>query len=371
MKQNYSVIDGHGHILPNPDQIPQSIKDAGYFNIIGAPGEQFMTQDFMNWKRPVSHPSFFVGPRLEWMEKNDIAHTVMITLSQLYCNGIEKKPALDIMKFQNDFHLELQETYPNKFSCGFVVNPLHIQEALVEFRQRANEGLQFLCLPTHYQLENGKFASCTDSNCQQLFELADKCEMPIHFHPYNYEEMMKGLADLDMFGAGHVTAMAFLTNHLHYQFTCRDLHNKYPRVRFNFSHGNVASMFTEGRKEQWFDGRPDLFTGSVNRPEEALWAPNIFFDTIVHDPHVIHFLKKKTGTTNMIFGIDSPYPLGDGIDYVKSKVKKYPTFTLDEALKMGYISGHEKILITTHNALRWLYGHDNGRINEATEKIFG
>ncbi len=62
--RDYRIIDGHGHILPRQHQIPKSIKRLGYFNIEELDGKPFMTQDFIKWKRPISHQTFFIEPRL-------------------------------------------------------------------------------------------------------------------------------------------------------------------------------------------------------------------------------------------------------------------------------------------------------------------
>ncbi len=369
MKTNFEFIDGHGHILPMPNQIPYSIKKKGYFNVVIERDRAFMAQYFIKWKRPISDETFFIEPRLEWMAKHNIAHTVMLTLSQFYCNGILKKDALEIIKFQNDFHAELQSKYPRQITAGFVVQPLFIGEALMECDRMVKQGLKILCLPTHYINDKGNFVSCTDENCCKLFRFANDNNLAIHFHPYDYERMIH-IEDLDAFGGGHITAMVYLTGHFHYVFSCRNIHGRFPDLRFNLSHGNMMANFSMGRKSQWKDGRPDYFEGVTTTPEEELRAPNVFFDTIVHDHRIIRDLKEKSGSDNMIFGIDSPYPLGDGIDYVQSKIPKYPTYTLDLAEENDFITADEKYAITREHVFDWLYGKNSEKAAAVKKMIF-
>ena len=370
MKTDYAIIDGHGHILPMPNEIPDSIISKGYFDIVGAPGNQFMTQKFIGWKRPVSNEIFFIQPRLEWMQKNNIAHTVMLTLSQFYCNGIKKADALEIIKFQNDFHLKLQDENPKQITAGFVVQPLFIDEALLECEQRVREGLKILCLPTHYVNAQGKFSSCTDETCCQLYAFADKHNLAVQIHPYDYEKMI-GIADIDAWGAGHITAMLYLTGHFHYQLTCANIDTRFPNARFCLSHGNTMALFSSGRKNQWRLGRSDFFNGVTRSAFDELQAPNIFFDTIVHDPMTIRYQKEKCGTTQLVFGTDLPYPLADGVHYVQSGIKKYPTYTLDGAEEMEFINPQEKYNILRENGFRWLYSTDKNQIENAKKLIFG
>ena len=61
-------INGHGHILPEPNQIPQFMKDKKLFWIDD--DKKFMRQG--NWSRPITDPSFFLKEKLEWMEKYNI-----------------------------------------------------------------------------------------------------------------------------------------------------------------------------------------------------------------------------------------------------------------------------------------------------------
>lgn len=370
MRSDFPIVDGHGHMLPRPNEIPHSIKDAGYFDIIGEKGNQFMTQAFINWKRPVSDETFFIEPRLEWMAKWNIAHTVVLPLSQLYCNGINKAATLDIIRFQNDFHLELETLYPNQITAGFVVQPRFIDEALMECERMVRQGLKILCLPTHYLDENEDWVSCTDANCLKLYEYAHENNLAVQNHPYDYERMIK-IKDLDKFGCGHVMAMPFLTGLFHYQFTCNNIQGKFPNARFCLPHGNTLAAFTAGRKQQWEDGRPDLFEGLETTPIAECLAPNIFFDTIVHDPKTIDYLKDKNGTRNMIMGMDSPYPLGDGIPYVASNPKKWPTYTLDLAENKGYITPTEKMHILRRNVFHWIYGRGTDECIAAQERILG
>ena len=76
-------INGHGHILPEPSEIPKFMKEKKLFWIDD--DKKFMRQD--DWSRPITDPSFFFNEKLEWMDRYKIDHGVMLNLSQVYCNG--------------------------------------------------------------------------------------------------------------------------------------------------------------------------------------------------------------------------------------------------------------------------------------------
>ena len=52
-------INGHGHILPEPSQIPKFLKDKKLFWIDD--NKKFMRQG--DWSRPISDPSFFLNEK--------------------------------------------------------------------------------------------------------------------------------------------------------------------------------------------------------------------------------------------------------------------------------------------------------------------
>lgn len=66
-------INGHGHILPEPTEIPEFMKRKRLFWI--DEDRKFMRQE--DWSRPITDPSFFFDEKLEWMEHYGIDHGVM------------------------------------------------------------------------------------------------------------------------------------------------------------------------------------------------------------------------------------------------------------------------------------------------------
>lgn len=77
-------INGHSHLLPYPEEIPDFMREKGIFWV--DPERKNMLQK--GWSRPVTDSSFFLEEKLEWMERFNIDHAVILNLSQLYGNGL-------------------------------------------------------------------------------------------------------------------------------------------------------------------------------------------------------------------------------------------------------------------------------------------
>ena len=69
-------INGHGHILPEPSQIPDFMKKKKLFWI--DEDKRFMRQG--DWSRPINGVGFFIKEKIEWMYQNTIDHGVMLCL---------------------------------------------------------------------------------------------------------------------------------------------------------------------------------------------------------------------------------------------------------------------------------------------------
>lgn len=336
-------INGHGHILPEPHEIPKFMKDKKLFWI--DEDRKFMRQG--DWARPITDPSFFFDEKLIWMEKYGIDHGVMLNLSQIYCNGWSRQDAHDAIRWQNDFNASVQLRRPDKFTCGFVVQPLYIDDALNEMRRCVEElNLKLLCLPSHFLNEDEEWVSVADDDSLPIFELANEYGLAIEIHPYDGEKMVKLKDEYWRFHL--VWMMAQTADTLHF-YVLKDFIQRFPNVRTCFAHGCMLGQANYGRRLQGFDGRPDLFENTKD-PRAALGHPNLFFDTLVHDSYTLQLLKIRVGTPQIVAGLDDPYPLGE----MEGVANSYPGRVIDFAVEADILSQAEADSIWSDNVLRWL-----------------
>jgi len=336
-------INAHGHILPEPNEIPQFLKDKKLFSIDD--DKQFMSQG--DWRRPITDPSFFLKEKLEWMERHRIDHAVMLNLSQIYCNGWNRDDTRDTIRWQNDFNAKIQAEHPEKFTCGFVVQPLHLQDALVETERCVEKlKLKVLCLPTHFINQENEWQTVMAEAVYPIFELANHYKLAVEIHPYDGEKMVKLK---DVYWRFHlVWMMAQTADALHF-FSLRDFVNRFPNIRTCFAHGCMLGQANYGRRLQGYDGRPDLFNDAKD-PRDTLGHPHVFFDTLVHDAYTLQLLKIRVGSNQIVAGLDDPYPLGE----MEGVARSYPGRVIDFAVESNILSRQEADAIWCENVLNWL-----------------
>ena len=93
----------------------------------------------------------------------------------------------------------------------------------------------------------------------------------------------------------------------------------------------------------------DLFKETTN-PRSFLIHKNLFFDTLVHDSFTLELMKKRVGVSQIVAGLDDPYPLGEMEDVGSS----FPGRVIDYAVETGIISKQESNKIWKDNVLKWL-----------------
>ena len=222
-----------------------------------------------------------------------------------------------------------------------------MDHALKEIDRCVNElKLKVLCLPSHFLNANGDWLSIAELNVDPIFELANKYRLAVQIHPYDGEKM---IALKNQYWRFHlVWMMAQCADTLHI-FTLRDLPNRYPNLRTCFAHGGMLAIANYGRRIQGFDGRPDLFE-KLQDPRKTLGHKNLYFDTLVHDTHTLDLLKKRVGASQIVAGLDDPFPLGE----VEGVGTSYPGRVLDYAKEIGVLCEQEQKDIWHKNVLDWL-----------------
>ncbi|MEL6853196.1 MAG: amidohydrolase family protein [Bacteroidota bacterium] len=328
---------------------------------------KFMLQK--NWKRPVTDSSFFLNEKLEWMEKNNLDHAIVLNLSQLYGNGLRVEEMKKVLRWQNDFNGQVQADHPDKFSCGFVIHAGFVRSALWEIERCVKDlNLRVLCLPTHYMDSIGTWRTIFDPETEPIFELANEHKLAVEIHPYDGEKFIKLENVAWRF---HLVWMLAQCADAYHFYTLQGYHEKFPDMRVCFAHGGQLAQINLGRRIQGFDGRPDLFEGKTH-PRRAVGHPNIFFDTLVHDTYSLELMVKRLkGTDQIILGLDDPYPLGEMESEPQSS---YPGKLLDLALEEGIINQQQHEEIWKENVLRWLGVNQCPKLKErlkhlTTEKV--
>ena len=208
----------------------------------------------------------------------------------------------------------------------------------------------------------GQWRSVFDRENDAIFELANHYKLAIEIHPYDGDKMIKLENTSWRF---HLIWMLAQCGDAYHFYTLNGMQERYPNIRTCFAHGGQMAQMNLGRRIQGFDGRPDLFEGKIH-PRKAVGHSNIYFDTLVHDTGSFDLMIKRQGSSQIIMGLDDPYPLGEMESEAQSS---YPGKLLDLAKNQNIINQNQYDDIWEDNVLRWLFGEDQKKIIDLTNKI--
>ena len=150
-------------------------------------------------------------------------------------------------------------------------------------------------------------------------------------------------------------------------YTLNGMQERFPNIRTCFAHGGQLAQMNLGRRIQGFDGRPDLFEGKIH-PRKSVGHKNIFFDTLVHDTGSLELLVKNQGVSQILVGLDDPYPLGEMESEMQSS---YPGKIIDLAKDRNIITEVDADQMWEQNVIQWLCGDDDTAKKKLVERILG
>jgi aminocarboxymuconate-semialdehyde decarboxylase len=83
----------------------------------------------------------------------------------------------------------------------------------------------------------------------------------------------------------------------------------YPHLKILLAHGGGALPYLHGRLDRGFERRQEINKVISRRPTE--YIKQFYFDTITHDPVVLHNLVKFVGADHVLLGSDYPFDMGN------------------------------------------------------------
>jgi aminocarboxymuconate-semialdehyde decarboxylase len=170
---------------------------------------------------------------------------------------------------------------------------------------------------------------------QPIFEHAEKIGCSIFVHPW---EMM-GQENMEKYWLPWLVGMPAETSRAICSIIFGGVLDKFPDLKFAFSHGGGAFYFTIGRIDHGYKVRPDL-CAIDNDKLPSSYLKHFYVDSLVHDEKAMSFLLDKMGPEQIALGSDYPFPLGE----------LYPGKLIEEM----DLSNSIKQRILAGTALEWL-----------------
>jgi aminocarboxymuconate-semialdehyde decarboxylase len=325
-------IDIHTHIIP--ENLPDLKKKYGYGGFISLQHHKpccarMLIDDV--FFREIQDNCWDPKVRMKECDHHGVDLQVLSTIPVMFSYWAKAQDALDLSMYLNDHIAEIVNKYPDRFA-GLGTIPMQDPDLAARELERCMQiGLSGVQIGSHV-VEDWNLGSIS---LFPVYETAAHLGAAIFVHPWDMagQERMKRYWLPWLIGMPTETALAICS------LIFGGVFEKLSTLRIAFAHGGGAFPGLIGRIEHGFESRPDLVAihNNVN-PRDYLGK--FYFDSLVHDPHMLDFLIKLVGEDRICLGSDYPFPLGE----------LEPGKLIDS---MGF-NPDVKAKLLCNNALEWL-----------------
>lgn len=292
----------HTHIMP--EFLPDWTRKFGYGNFIHLdhhrPGFARMMQG-EKFFREVEANCWDPALRIEDYARFDTQVQVVCTIPVLFAYWAQPLHGLEVARFLNDHLTELVVRYPKHY-VGLGTLPLQdIDLSVAELERIKDSGLRGIQLGSNI---NGK--NLSDPGFYPLWDALQSLDMCVMVHPW---EMM-GQEQMTKYWLPWLVGMPAETSRAICSLIFGGVLERWPGIRFNFSHASGSFLATLGRIEHGFHCRPDLV--AVDNPVNPRdYLGRFWVDSITHDARMLEYVLELQGSERVTLGTDYPFPLGD------------------------------------------------------------
>jgi len=296
-------IDIHTHILPeNLNDVTGKFTDSRFLTIdpidktsamLKKDGKSFRKVDCNCWNHQA---------RINDCDDTKVNMQVLSTLPVLFSYWAQDDECLALSQFLNNHIAHICREEPQRF-IGLGTIPMQNTDMAISEMERCVNELKFPGIEIGSNI-NGKNLSI--EKFQPIFEHAEKIGCSIFVHPW---EMM-GQENMQKYWLPWLVGMPAETSRAICSIIFGGVLDKFPDLKFAFSHGGGAFYFTIGRIDHGYKVRPDL-CAIDNAKLPSSYLKHFYVDSLVHDEKSISFLLDKMGPEQIALGSDYPFQLGE------------------------------------------------------------
>ncbi len=298
-------IDVHTHILP-PDW-PNLRERFGYGGWVQLDHFQSCRAHMMiddRSFRVIDSNCWDPVVRLSECAETGVDVQVLSTVPVMFSYWARPEHTLDLSRILNDHIASVVEAYPQRF-VGLGTVPMQSPELAIRELERCVRELGLPGVEIGSHINNWNL---DDAELHAFYEAAEDLGAALFVHPWD----MMGKEKMPRYWLPWLVGMPAETALAICSIIFGGILDRFPRLRLLFAHGGGSFPMTIGRIEHGFHVRPDLVQLHVDR-EPREYIPQLYFDTLVHDPDVLRYMIGLMGADRLALGSDYPFPLGEHV----------------------------------------------------------
>ena len=294
------LIDVHAHVVPR-DFPTHPAPDTNLRWPCMCHGENHSATVTIGDKpfREIDHRSWDAKIRIEDMDRSGVSMQALSPMPELLSYWFDADHGLQMCRWMNASIANMVSDHPSRF-CGLGIVPLQDPElASEELSRLKHDGFAGIEIGSNI---NGIVLG--DPRFHAFYAEAERLDLAIFVHALHPigADRLAHTPDLIPFTAFPLdTALAAMS------IIRAGIPERYPRLRFGFSHGGGAVIpltHRLGKGAQITDG----FNGNLSSPPID-YARQFFYDNLVYDPGYLSYLANEFAPGQVFCGTDYPYSI--------------------------------------------------------------
>jgi aminocarboxymuconate-semialdehyde decarboxylase len=297
------IVDMHAHVftreaLAGIDN--QYKKHAPQLTIEG--GKGFMITGGRS-RGPLEPMREFYDPaeRLKMMDETGVDIQILSVTPGNFCYEAPPEAGQAIAIAQNDAIARIVKDDPDRF-MGCATVPLQEPKAAVGELNRAVKDLGF----TSVEIGTNVAGRNLDSpELTPFYAEAERLGTPIIVHPINNA----GADRMGRYYLGNIVGNPMETTLAIGSVVFGGVLERFKKLTFCWCHGGGFWPYQIGRFDHGYEVRPEP-KANIKVPPSS-YAKQMYYDTITHSEAALSYLVSTMGRSNILFGTDFPWDMGD------------------------------------------------------------
>lgn len=294
-------IDLHAHLIPR-DCLDMTDKNGRKFGLtVGkdAAGQEVLMTAGGSSSTTVAQ---MCDPRkrIQHMDRIGLDMQVISVAPTNIFYDFDAEEGLAFSRRYNDGIAEVVRAYPNRF-LGMATVPMQaVDEAVLELERAVRElGLKAVEIISNI---NGK--NLDEAEFWPFYQKAQELDILVYVHPMRVAgaDRMRKYWLANLIGNPLDTSIAVAS------VIFGGVLEKFPRLKFLFSHAGGYAPFIRGRWEHGYQFIDEC--RSIPKPPSEYFKL-LYFDTIIHYGPALAYLVDTVGADKVVLGSDYPFAMGD------------------------------------------------------------
>jgi aminocarboxymuconate-semialdehyde decarboxylase len=244
-----------------------------------------------------------IEKRLATMDATGIDRQVLSSWCDIFGPHLDRAAAARWHRFLNEQLARLCELHPDRFSMLASVPLPDAEESAAELEYAVRSlGAVGAVIPA-----NVADVNLGDLELDPFWQKAVELDAGVFIHPVQAVPLKRSAK----YGLTQVAQYTSDTTMTVGSIIMSGVLDRFPTLRLLLSHGGGGVPYLIGRFDCMHERMDKAGQGDVAKAAPSAYLKRFFYDTILHDPEIVHWLASRVSVGRLVLGSDYSFPPAD------------------------------------------------------------